>query len=131
MSKPEMALAMLLALVLGLDLAHGSPDPVATESKEAATPRKRLELRIDVKKEKKLQEAVDQGHQPWRLDAVTVAAVAIGAPGDVHEEKCTEVSRRPDEAVVRCVGAPTKMVVLRKLVRIAPDGIWTAVEIDE
>jgi hypothetical protein len=70
-----------------------------------------------------LQQDVDAGHQPWRLDEIAVAeAFVAGRLGwtDVDarltDPQTVEVANRPDGATVT--------LQLQQPVREGPDGIW-------
>lgn len=85
---------------------------------------------IDLKKERELQESVDQGHQPWRLDAVSVAhAAVVAVDRTVKFEDCNVTCYGNIEADVLCKGTKEYIVKLRKLIRQTQDGIWTVVSI--
>lgn len=83
-----------------------------------------IKINFDKNKEEQLQKAVDEGHQPWRLDAVSVAAVYLATlnPDIAYEDCKLEDSYGPYSAV-SCEKEKRYFVVLKRLVR--PDGIWT------
>ncbi len=91
-----------------------------------------IKLKVDLGNETKLQEQVDQGHQPWRLEPTFVAAVAVrtDATGTVKVEDCRIKSEKDIEAEVECKSDKNYVVTLKKLVRPTRGGIWTAVEIE-
>jgi uncharacterized protein DUF4431 len=87
--------------------------------------------RIDIEDLKKLQESVDEGHQPWRFDPIMVACSEIAFPEATRT--CWRESRvespSSTEAVVTFTAESGYYVVyLQRLVR--PDGIWTATRIE-
>lgn len=90
---------------------------------------KRIVLKVNLKYEKFVQDEVDKGHQPWRLNAVDVAYATL-APIDknVKYEDCKSVNETGDQSTVQCKSSQNYIVYLRKLVR--PDGIWTATDIE-
>ena len=89
-----------------------------------------IKLKVNVEEEKELQQAVDNGHQPWRLDPISVAPVALmEIDKNIVDENCTLVSETDSEAVVNCKGARTYLVYLKRIVR-KKNGIWTAIQIE-
>ena len=95
-------------------------------------PVRRHRIPISLPEERQLQKVVDEGgHQPWRLDPVSVAVSTLGVLVGkfVRGDACRELTTYPKKIVVRCVETSTYDVVLRRLVR--SDGIWTVVEIDD
>lgn len=92
----------------------------------------KMKLSVDLEEEKKLQLAVDRGHQPWRLLPIDVAYAALLANnigGDILHENCSLVSEADNVAIVKCRGARSYIVHLKRLVK--PGGIWTATDIDK
>ncbi len=89
-----------------------------------------IKLIVDLKKEKELQQEVDKGHQPWRLEPIDVAHVTLIATIDknIAYENCTLTSETSSESIVKCKGVKTYIVYLKRLVR--ENGIWTAVQIE-
>jgi hypothetical protein len=90
-----------------------------------------IELKVDLKKERELQESVDEGHQPWRLEPISVAAVEVGTnvTGTMRVEDCRIKSEKDIDAEVECKSDKNYVVTLKKLVRPTRDGIWTALSI--
>jgi hypothetical protein len=104
---------------------------LAASNAAHATQTKIVRPRIDIEDLKKLQQSVDEGHQPWRLDAVAVACSELAFPESA--ETCYRDSRvespSETEAIVTFPAASNYYVVyLQRLVR--PDGIWTATRIE-
>jgi hypothetical protein len=101
-----------------------------TDSQEKA--KKRIELKVNLKEQRELQNAVDNGHQPWRLDPIFVAQVEVvtnvGQP--LKYEDCRIKSEKSTEAEVMCKGIKNYTVRLKRLIRLTPDGIWTAISIE-
>ena len=92
-------------------------------------PKEVIMLKVDVEEEKRLQQEVDKGHQPWRLETISVALAAVASIDEsVDESKCTEVGRGESEASVLCNGKARYLVKLKRIVR--SDGIWTAESIE-
>lgn len=89
-----------------------------------------VEIPVNLNEEKEIRGSVDQGHQPWRLDAVGVAHVAlISINKEIKYEDCKlESAREPDATVIARKGKAIYQVYLKRLVR--PDGIWTAIKIE-
>jgi hypothetical protein len=91
-----------------------------------------IELKVDLRKERELQEAVDEGHQPWRLEPISVAAAALAKNigGTMKFESCRIKSEKDIEAEVECKSNNNYVVTLKRLVRPTRDGVWTAVKIE-
>lgn len=109
--------------------------PSCTAGLETETQKdvKTIKLNINLDEEKKLQTEVDNGHQPWRLEPIDVAYAIVIAKADknVVYENCSPISIANTEAKVVCKskGAKKYFVNLKRIVR--PDGIWTAISIEE
>jgi hypothetical protein len=92
-----------------------------------------INLKVDFEKEKEIQLQVDNGHQPWRLEASDVAYVAVRTNVDksINYKNCSLKSETSNEAKVLCKGASDYLVNLKRLIRPdRPDGIWTAISIE-
>ncbi len=87
-------------------------------------------LKIDMSEQRKLQAAVDGGHQPWRYDAVNVGFVAAKEiNGQIEYDDCKEKDVYDIDATIICRRPPHVYAVhLKKIVR--PDGIWTATSVE-
>ncbi len=110
---------------------EGSKDVITNKSAEhrTSTNNQVIKLAVDLKKEKELQQEVDKGHQPWRLEPLDVAYATIPTTDKkVAYENCTLESETSNEAVVKCEGEKMYVVSLKRLVR--EHGIWTAVQIE-
>lgn len=127
----------LLLTIIGSLLAFSCPLKVIGE--ETASPHnpagaasknsKRIVLKVNLKNEKFVQDEVDKGHQPWRLNAVDVAYATLASMDKkVRYEDCKSLKETGDQSAVQCKSSQNYIVHLRKLVR--PDGIWTATEIE-
>jgi hypothetical protein len=93
------------------------------------TDKTKIELTIDLAEEKKIQVEVDNGHQPWRLEAVDVAYTAIvNIDKKVNYKNCRLMAEEDTEAKVECKNENNYHVLLKRLVR--PNGIWTAVSVE-
>ncbi|MEW6715769.1 MAG: hypothetical protein AB1306_11885 [Nitrospirota bacterium] len=91
----------------------------------------KVKLRVDLKEEKELQDAVDKGHQPWRqvpIDVAHAALLANNIDRSIRYENCELASEADNEAIVKCKDEKTYRVYLKRLIR--PKGIWTAIEVD-
>ncbi len=89
-----------------------------------------IELKVDLKKERELQAWVDEGHQPWRLEAVWVGYITAGrVDKGLDYEDCHVIFEKVSEAEVECKRNKTYLVKLRRLVRPAKDGLWTAISV--
>jgi hypothetical protein len=87
-----------------------------------------IDLEINLDKEKKLQNEVDNGHQPWRLEPIDVAGAAlIEIDKSVDISNCVLISSMEQDAKVKCKGKNTYFVNLKRLTK--PFGIWTAMSI--
>jgi hypothetical protein len=112
-------------IVQGEEMKKHNDQTVAACSKSS----KRIVLKVNLKNEKFVQDEVDKGHQPWRLNAVDVAYATLSSMDkNVTYEDCKSVNESRDQATVQCRSSQNYIVHLRKLVR--PDGIWTAIEIE-
>jgi hypothetical protein len=91
---------------------------------------KKIRIKVNVESERQLQAEVDKGHQPWRLNAVDVAAATLSRfeKQDIPTDACILESTTEEEARVKYVGRHIYHVRLRRLVK--PKGIWTVVEIE-
>lgn len=96
---------------------------------ESGQKTKRITVPFDLEQEKQLQSEVDKGHQPWRLEPLDVAHVALltNINVDVPVEKCTLSSVANRKADVKCKDSKNYTVRLKQLIH--PKGIWTATEI--
>jgi hypothetical protein len=95
---------------------------------------KKLILKVDLKKETKLQEEVDAGHEPWRLEAIDVAYEAIirNVDKNAEYENCSLLSETQNEALIKFKGEKTYLVTVKKLAKPnKKNRIWTAVEIEK
>jgi hypothetical protein len=72
------------------------------------------------------QQAVDSGHDPWRLDPLHVAHAEWGMLGFAETDPLELASQGPGVAVVHGVsrGARYQMRLVQP-VRLGPTGIWT------
>ncbi|MFB3739122.1 MAG: hypothetical protein ACE14W_09195 [Candidatus Velamenicoccus archaeovorus] len=82
------------------------------------------------------QQAVDEGHQPWRLDpGQTAVALATNLLGWSYDATSSNVVQLADSrATVRISNSafgprvPPITVALRQLDRVGPTGVWTVVK---
>jgi len=82
-------------------------------------------LKFDRESEKRIQEAVSNGHQPWRLEAASVAHVAVLAfDKSVAYNSCHSSYETDFDAAVQCGVKQEYTVHLKRL--FGSDGIWTA-----
>ncbi len=86
-----------------------------------------IKMKIDIEREREVQDAVDQGHQPWRYDPKGVAFSEPSADHRTTYESCNVIHEGSAQAKVRCDGTYRYLVELRRLVRA--DGIWTVTSI--
>lgn len=110
---------------------EGSKDAITNKSTESqiTTNNQVIKLTVDLNKEKELQQEVDKGHQPWRLEPLDVAYATIPTTDKkVAYKNCTLEFEANNEAVVKCKGEKMYVVYLKQLVR--KHGIWTAVQIE-
>jgi hypothetical protein len=99
-----------------------------------------IEIPFDINVERETQHSVDEGHQPWRMDAVSVACSKIGAllideaakrideTAKGNLDNCLKNSsldrREGDKAIVTVVlNGVQYRVNLERLIKA--DGIWT------
>ena len=90
----------------------------------------RIKLKVDLRNEQKLQKAVDNGHQPWRLDPLEVACVSLKGylKKGIKKDQCFLINKSDDTVFVEYRDIKKYTVQLKRIVR--RDGIWTAEEID-
>ncbi len=107
-----------------------TPEGNGGSSKYISAHTKKIRLKVNVDSERQLQAEVDKGHQPWRLNAVDVAAATLShfEKQDIATDACVLESTTEQEAIVKYVGRHLYRVRLKRLVK--PKGIWTAVEIE-
>lgn len=89
-------------------------------------------IKYNLKQERELQKAVDDGHQPWRLNPIDVAHAAIisYADKDVKYEKCSLIIQEKKEAVVQCDRDKISYKIhLKKF--FGKKSIWTAIKIQK
>ena len=89
---------------------------------------------LDMQAERETQQSVDEGHQPWRLDAAWVACVGIGALSGREDTqgkfldtclRSSNVKQNDGKAtVIVFLNGFEYRVNLERLVKA--DGIWTA-----
>lgn len=86
-------------------------------------------LDVDINKEIELQKAVDHGHQPWRLDPIDVAHVAVlQLDHGVEYNSCQLLFSMGNDARVQCKNDKVYIVHLTKFIKNC--GIWTATLIE-
>ena len=135
MNKILIALCIISSLIISCSPrgknSEKSADSIINKSAESQTTinNQVIKLAVDLKKEKELQQEVDKGHQPWRLEPIDVAyATTPTTDKKVAYENCTLISETSNESVVKCKGEKMYVVYLKRLVR--EHGIWTAVQIE-
>ncbi len=127
MSNTRLCFVIVSVLVASCVGCTASRDLYAQASDDR--PGRAVKLRIDMVREERMQREVLAGHQPWRMEAVSVAYVAVMLlDKSVREEKCSLIHREPTEAKVECRDSSSYVVSLSKL--FGEDGIWTAIEIE-
>ena len=98
-----------------------------------------IELPVDFARQRKTQLAFDEGHQPWRTEAKSVACAEIAhllSEGKVKPElqlpACVDEAKTEEEATKALVTVQRNnlqyRVYLERLVKT--DGIWTARKIE-
>ena len=87
---------------------------------------------VDLNKEREFQISADKGHQPWRLDPVSVAYAAVVEVDRTAKFENCEVTcyTGNNKAHVLCKGIKEYEVELRRLIRTTEHGIWTAVSVE-
>lgn len=84
---------------------------------------------IVIQVEEKTKDGVEQGHQPWRLDPVAVAASYLNmVSADEIENNCKLETSDGQRAVVVCNKGKKYIVHLEKLFK--PDGMWTVTSVE-
>ncbi len=90
---------------------------------------KKIEFKIDLTDEKKLQTEVDNGHQPWRLEPIDVAYASLSnIDKNITYKDCHLIYEKDIEAKVKCKNSKNYLIYLKRLIR--PDGIWTTISIE-
>lgn len=93
------------------------------------------EVELDMEALQQLQAAVDQGHQPWRLDPLQVAwdegeQLGFDPAQDVFD-LLSSPNPAPSQAEVLVLhGEHFYVIHLVQPVRAGPDGIWAIVRVD-
>lgn len=120
----------LLLLIAILCIVFGCTKKLPPNSQNAHTASKTIAIDIDIGEQQKLQDEVDKGHQPWRLDPVMVSeSYCEGYKKDNSSFDCTMITLEEREATVICEGDKEKYIVhLKRLVK--KDGIWTITSVD-
>ncbi|MGJ3222569.1 hypothetical protein [Geobacillus thermoleovorans] len=101
----------------------------------------KVEVPVDLEREKNDQKNVDAGSSPWKLDPLFVAQVFVslqmspgGITGDypIHYEDLRIIQNNGKEAIVEvdAHNTPIKRVYLKRLIRQDATGIWTVVGYD-
>lgn len=100
-----------------------------------------VKVHYDIEVEKNTQRSVDQGHSPWRLDAISTTQVFVslqlsptGIEGDnpIELKQLTLIHQNRDEAIVKVKDWHTNIrrVYLKKLIHPDDTGIWTVIGYD-
>ena len=98
-----------------------------------------INLPVDIENERGLQRSVDEGHQPWRLDAAFVACSEIAGIISARQKAQPDLNACLDEQRVQQASATLATVALAtadgefivRLRRVAkPDRIWTPMRIE-
>ena len=100
-----------------------------------------VEVHYDIEIEKNTQQSVDQGHSPWRLDAVATTQVFVslqlspsGIEGDypIELKQLTLMHQTEEDAIVKVKDQHTdiRRVYLKRLIQQDETGIWTVVGYD-
>lgn len=130
MSKLILSSCIILNLIVGY-AQNAEGGNISTVQKDAkGITNERIKLNIDLDSERKLQTAVDKGHQPWRLEPVDVALAALKAnsAADVKYDNCSIIAVTAIDAIVECKTVSQHFAVyLKRLIR--KKGIWSAMEI--
>ncbi len=129
MNKMLLVLFAIISLIISCSKGDDSTTNKSVDNQVTATGQI-IKLKVNIEEEKELQQAVDNGHQPWRLDPVDVAHVTLmGVDKNIVYENCTLISETGNESIVKCIGAKTYVVYLKRIVR-TKNGIWTATQIE-
>ena len=129
MNKMLLVLFAIISLIISCSKGDDSTTNKSVDNQVTATGQI-IKLKVNIEEEKELQQAVDNGHQPWRLEPIDVAHVALmEIDKNIRYENCTLVSEKDREAVVNCRGTRTYIVYLKQIVR-EKNGIWTATQIE-
>jgi len=94
------------------------------------------EVELDMETLEQLQDTVDQGHQPWRLDPLEVARDEGRNLGFDPAQDTFDLLPSPDPAtgeaqVLVFHGESFYVVHLVQPVRVSPDGIWAIARVEQ
>ena len=126
------AILVMIFFAAGCKAVSGSNKNSAADKNDSEKVQTRMvTLNPSMEEEKRIQKAVDDGWQPWRLNPIDVAhANMINQGVNVRIEDCSLVKKDDAHAVVHVQSKDGKdlNVHVAKLVR--PDGIWTATQVE-
>jgi len=124
----KVIVCLLFSIVVSLTISHS--DVVGYDVLTAEYRGDKIQIKINLEEEKRIQAAVDKGHQPWRLEPIDVAYVALTAAINekIEYETCSLISETSKDAIVTCKSKKTFTVHLKRIVR--EKGIWTATVIE-
>lgn len=119
-----------------LDKAQEAVPMLADEPHISTNPQ--IVVTVDLETEKNIQQQVDQGHQPWRLNPIEVAMEFLFSkisqrekdssfPIKMDELKTIQMGK--SEAIVEVSGdkTPIRIIYLKQLVKQDDTGIWSVV----
>ena len=102
---------------------------LVTNEEEGTGQKQLVASNIVIPVEEKTKDFVEQGHQPWRLDPVTVAASYLNLVSeDEIEKNCVLEANDGQKAIVVCNKGKKYTVHLEKLFK--PDGYWTVTSVE-
>ncbi len=95
----------------------------------SCTSKQVIRPKVDIGEVLRLQQSVNQGHQPWRLDPVMVAGVYLRTlDPEIKDYDCKLENLNENKATVSCDKGKRYLVILETL--ISHDGIWTVTEVE-
>lgn len=103
---------------------------VADQDGQQKTEARIVMLHPSIEEETRIQQAVDNGGQTWRLNSVDVAHASLVSQGvNVRIEDCRLLKEDAGHAVVRIQSEDKDLNVYAERI-VRPGGIWTATQIE-
>ncbi len=122
----------MIFFAAGCKVVSGSNKNSAADKNDSEKVETRMvTLNPSMEEERRLQKAVDDGWQPWRLNPIDVAhANMINQGVNVRIEDCSLVKKDDAHAVVHVQSKDGKDLNVHVARLVRPDGIWTATQVE-
>ena len=135
-SRPLLPIPILLLLLACANNSQKQTSTIgASQIQQVQIPRVEvIELPFDIGRERKIQLAVEKGHQPWRINAEWVACSEIGGllirrnvKPDLDLADCLKNAKTEEEATKAIVTVQRDKIQYRVYLNrlVTSDGIWT------